>query len=504
MKIFSVQQIKKWDQYTIQHEPISSIDLMERAAMACFRWISNQFNENNRFFIFCGNGNNGGDGLAIARLLIENGYQVKVYLIEQKKASEDFSINLNRLHNISEDIYFLESAEFFPELKNTIVIDALFGTGLNKAPTGIISQLIHYINKNAQKIISIDIPSGLFADKPTSSSSVVKANFTLTFQCVKQAFLLKESAEYVGKLFVLPIGLSDEYEKLIQTNFELIDAKAIREIYRPRDSFSHKGNFGYACLIAGSYGMIGAAVLASKACIRSGVGKLQTFIPKCGYEILQSTAPEVMCTTFGKTFPENIKSDFKFDALGIGPGIGQHASHSNLLQSIFSKWNQPLVIDADALNTISDSPKLLESIPTNSILTPHPKEFERLFGKTETGFERIELALEKSQKHQIYIVLKGHFTFISTPEGKGFFNSTGNPGMATAGTGDVLTGILTGLMAQQYTSLQSCILGVYLHGLAGDAATQDIGEEALIAEDIINYLGKAFREISNDFSFNAN
>ncbi len=502
MKIFSVQQIKKWDQYTIQHEPISSIDLMERAAMACSHWISNQFTENNHFVIFCGNGNNGGDGLAIARLLIENGYQVKVYLIEQKKASEDFSINLNRLHTISDGIYFLESAEYFPDLKNTIVIDALFGTGLNKTPSGLIAQLIHYINKNAQKIISIDIPSGLFADQPTPLSAVVKANFTLTFQCVKKAFLLRESAEYVGKLIVLPIGLSEEYEKTIQTNLELIDAKTIREIYRPRDPFSHKGNFGYACLIVGSYGMMGAAVLASKACMRSGVGKLQTFIPQCGYEILQSTAPEVMCTIFGKTFIENIKSDFKFDALGIGPGIGQHSSHQNLLESIFSEWNQPLVIDADALNTISQSPKLLDRIPPQSILTPHPKEFESLFGKTASNFEMIELALQKSKEFQIYIVLKGHFTFISTPEGKGFFNSTGNPGMATAGSGDVLTGILTGLMAQQYTPLQACILGVYLHGLAGDAAIQDMGEEALIAEDIINYLGRAFREISNDFIFN--
>ena len=505
MKIFSVSQIKAWDAYTIQHEPITSIELMERAAMACFSWISQHFNNSDSFKIFCGKGNNGGDGLAIARLLIENGYLVSVYVVENNSTgTSDFEINLERLNSISNEIYFLENEQSFPVLKNEIVIDALFGTGLNKKPTGLFSTLINYINESSQKIISIDIPSGLFVDKSiwpgreAQSLTLIKATYTLSFQNQKLAFLMQENDSFTGAVVLLDIQLSKEYEEQENSRFKFVDKNLIHQIYIPRNPFANKGNYGYACLLAGSYGMMGAAVLSAQACLRSGVGKLTCYICQSGYDIMQTSVPEAMCKTFGNTFIKEIKGFKDFDVIGIGPGIGKHSSHKELLQNLFRNFKKPVVIDADALNALSEYPSLYKSIPAHSIITPHPKEFERLFGKSDSDFDRINLALLKAKELNILIVLKGHFTFIATPDGKGYFNSTGNAGMATAGAGDVLTGVITGLLAQKYSTLNACILGVYLHGLSGDIAAKKISKEALIASDIIGYLGEAYKEIESN------
>ena len=303
---------------------------------------------------------------------------------------------------------------------------------------------------------------------------------------------------YHEKVELLDIKLSKEFEAHTKSSYELVDHQFIQTIYTPRRAFSHKGNFGHACLIAGSYGMMGASVLGATACVRSGVGKLTCFIPKTGYTILQSAIPEAMCKVFGKKFIEGIDDDFDFDVLAIGPGIGQVPSHPELLKNIFKKFKKPMVIDADALNVLSQHTSLYKKIPAESILTPHPKEFERLFGKTSSDFATIELALKKAEELSIYIVLKGHHTFIATPFGKGYFNSTGNPGMATGGSGDVLTGIITGLLAQKYSSLHACLLGVYLHGLAGDLASHALSQEALKAGDIIAYLPAAYKKCSGN------
>jgi NAD(P)H-hydrate epimerase len=499
VKIFSVSQIKAWDAYTIQNEPISSIELMQRAAESCFKWIEKKFNKKSSFTIFCSKGNNGGDGLALAKLLFENGYPVSVCIIKRdSNGSDDFQINFERLKKILKKIYFLDKESSFPDLKNQIIIDALFGTGLNKKPTGIFSQVINYINKSSETVISIDVPSGLYVDKSSilsNNETIIKATYTLTFQNQKLTYLMPENGIYVGKVILLDIGLSKEFEEKEDVQFEFIDQKIIKKIYKGRSAFSNKGNFGYACLLAGSYGMMGAAVLSSKACLRSGVGKLTCFTCQAGYNIIQTSVPEAMCKTSGNTFIEGIKDFEDFDVIGIGPGIGKHFSHIKLLQILFSNFKKPLVIDADALNVLSENQFLYKAIPKDSILTPHPKEFERLFGKTNSDFDRINLALSKAKELNIYIVLKGHFTFIASPDEKGYFNSTGNAGMATAGAGDVLTGIITGLLAQNYSSLDACVLGVYLHGLAGDIAAEKLSEEALIAGDIIENLGAAFKQI---------
>ncbi len=498
MKLFSAEQIKNWDLFTINNEPVLSIDLMERAASACVNWILQNFNNTSAFKIFCGKGNNGGDGLAIARLLIKNNFPVSVYIVESSSAgSQDFNLNLQRLKEKSQAIYFIESAEVLPEIKkDDILIDSLFGTGLNKKPSGIFKKLILYLNNSGAQIISIDMPSGLYTDVSSDGNAIIRSRYTLSFQQQKMAFLMAGNESSCGEVVILDIGLSSQYYEDEYSVFELIDKNTIGQIYVPRKPFANKGNYGYACLVVGSYGMMGAAVLSAKACLRSGVGKLTCYICKEGYSIMQTSVPEAMCAMFGNTFIKDIDNLKNFDVTGIGPGIGRHLSHKQLLQKVFRNSIGPIVIDADALNVLSNYSSLYKLIPAHSIITPHPKEFERLFGKSENDFARIELALKKASDLNIYIVLKGHHTLIATPDGKGYFNSTGNAGMATAGSGDVLTGIMTGLLAKKYSSLHACILGVYLHGLAGDIAAQKLSKEAMIASDIIDHLGDAFIQIS--------
>ena len=469
---------------------------MERASHTCFEWITHHFDHSSNFTIFCGRGNNGGDGIVLARLLHQHNYKVRAFVAGLSRGSHDFEENLCRFRELSPNLEFINTEEAFPPLENDIVIDAIFGTGLNKKPAGIFPALINYINKHAAKIISIDVPSGMYIDNSSVGNEIIKSTFTLTFQNVKLAFLMPENAAYTGHLELLDIKLSSEFEQKEKALYELIDNSLIQTLFKPRKPFTHKGNFGHACLLAGSYGMMGAAVLSAKACIRSGVGKLTCFIPKCGYDILQISVPEAMCQTFGKKNLEELPDNLNFDVVGIGPGIGNIKTHEKLLKRLFKNFSNPMVIDADALNVLSQKKSLYKRIPAGSILTPHPKEFERLFGKTSSDFHTIELALKKAREYNLFIVLKGHYTFIATPNGNGYFNSTGNPGMATGGSGDVLTGIITGLLAQKYNSLHACLMGVYIHGLAGDFASAALSGEAMKAGDIIDYLPAAFKEIS--------
>ena len=502
MKIFSAEEIRLWDQYTIEHEPILSIDLMERAAAKCANWLLQQYPDAVSFVILCGKGNNGGDGLAIARILMENKYPVSIYILEfGHKGTEDFQTNLARLNKLSNhDIHFIQTAKNFPHLQQgQIIIDALFGSGLNRNLEGVTADLVQHINNGGNEIISIDIPSGLFVDRSSKDAISIHADHTLSFQCYKPAFLFAENEESVGEIHILDIGLHHDYYQSVVNQFELLDDAIIHSIYKPRKKFSHKGTYGHALLVAGSYGKIGAAILSAKACLRSGVGLLTSHIPACGYDILQTSVPEAMVTTdFNSSFLTKVEDDLtKYDSIGIGPGIGTAAETKMMLPEILNSYRNPLILDADALNIMARQKDLLKLIPAGSILTPHPKEFERLFGETHTDFDRVSLALQKAKELNCIIVLKGHHTFIATADGKGFFNSTGNPGMATAGSGDVLTGILTGLLAQGYSSTETAILGVYLHGSAGDIAAKQLSKEAMIAGDIIETLGAAFSSLNH-------
>jgi NAD(P)H-hydrate epimerase len=499
MKILTAAQIRDWDEYTMQHEPITSIDLMERAAYCCVEWLEENNYFVHPFIVFCGKGNNGGDGLAIARMLAERNCTVTVYILEfGHMGTKDFQTNLERLHaNHPVDIHFIqEDSNLHPLPAGSIIIDALFGSGLSRPLEGLTEKLVKHINKSGNEIISIDMPSGMASDQSSRGHTMVKAIHTLSFQCFKQALLMAENGEFTGDVHILDIGLKQEYLSTVDAAFELTDEALIRSIYRPRNRFAHKGNFGHALLIAGSYGKIGAAVLGAKACLRSGAGLLTCFVPGCGYEILQTAVPEAMVMTdINNSIITTLADDIlKYDAVGIGPGIGTASETRKAIKTLFEVYKKPVLIDADALNGFATDKKIPD-LPPCSLLTPHPKEFERLFGECKDDFERIEKALTNAKLLNCVIILKGHHTFIAMPSGKGYFNNTGNAGMATAGSGDVLTGILTGLLAQGCTPEESAILGVYLHGLAGDLASAKFSQEAMIAGDIINFIGEAFKNI---------
>lgn len=497
MQVLDIDQIRGWDKFTIIHEPVSSLQLMERAASACFQWLTNNGYKGKQFTIFCGNGNNGGDGLSLARLLSEKGHSVSVFIAEGKGVgTEDFQLNLISLQTAPSSIKFISGETSIPVIPaDTIIIDALFGSGLNKPLEGISKLLADYINTSGNEIISLDIPSGLFADRSSLGNTIVHATHTLSFQCYKLAFLMAENESYVGQLHILDIGLHADYLQTIIPQGLLIDESLIRSLFKKRKLFAHKGHFGHAALLAGSYGMMGAAVLAAKSCLRSGVGKLTCHIPACGYTVMQTSIPEAMCVVEGnEEFISSFTSPEKYDAVGIGPGLGLHASNSSLLSQCFLGDLKPLVLDADALNSISEDPALLQKIPANTIITPHVKEFERLFGKAANDFERMQIAIQKTNALRIVIVLKGRYSLVATPGGNCYFNTTGNPGMAKGGQGDVLTGMILSFLAQGYASPDAACISVYLHGYAADLAIAGMAMEALMPSDVIEFIGEAIKK----------
>ena len=492
MKIFNTEQIRQADAYTIANEPISSLDLMERASTAFVRWFCDQFVNTRPVAIFCGKGNNGGDGLAIARLLCERSYQVKVFIIEHSvNASDDFQENLIKLKNHTTPIQIHGSGDI-PKLPvNTIIIDAILGSGLSRPATGILAEVISVLNRASNKIISVDIASGLYADKPNDKADVIiKPHCTVSFQFPKLAFMLPQNAEFVGNWHVVDIGLHPEYIKNTSTPYYYTDHPAAEKLLIPRKKFSHKGTFGHALILAGSFGKLGAAVLSGKACLRSGVGLLTMHIPECGYDIMQISIPEAMTTVDSNhKHLTQLPDVSSYSAIGIGPGLGQEKSSALMLEKLLITTSARLVIDADALNLLAQNPHFLDFLPAETILTPHPKEFQRLAGESADEFARLELARDFAKKHQVIVCLKGANTAVILSNGDVHFNSTGNAGMATGGTGDVLTGIITALLAQGYSPENAAILGVYQHGLAGDRAAEMKGMSAMIASDVIDNLG---------------
>ncbi len=499
MKILPVDKIREADAYTIKHEPIPSIDLMERAATQLFEWITKRVDTTHPFKIFAGPGNNGGDGLALGRLLAGAGYTVSLYVVRfTNKNSDDFQTNYKRASQIDEiTISDIKQLSDFPAVDDEdVVIDAIFGSGLTRPVTGFAGDVIKQINRSHAVKVAIDTPSGVFSDESSvhSDGEIIRADYTLSFQFPKLAFMMPENDPFVGEWHLLDIGLHHEYINSVQTaNFFTVKEDVI-PLLKTRRKFSHKGTYGHALLIAGSYGKMGAAVLASGACLRSGVGLLHVHIPKVGYQIMQTALPEAMISLdrYDNYFSE-VPDLSLFNTIGIGPGLGTEHQTQMALKLLIQEFKGPMVFDADALNILSENPTWLSFLPAGSILTPHPKEFERLAGKWDNDFDKLKKQRDFARRYNIYLVLKGAHTGICTPDGKCYFNSTGNPGMATAGSGDVLTGIITGLLAQGYTSGQAAVLGVYLHGLAGDKAAAKSGQEAIIAGDIINMLGKSFK-----------
>ena len=501
MEILSAEQIRAWDQYTIQHEPISSIDLMERAAESCLSWLDSAGYLTRSFSIFCGKGNNGGDGLALARLLSIQDCIVTVYILEFGHiGTDDFQANLARLHVTPVEVRFIQGDNFPPIPAGEVLIDALLGSGLNRKLEGVTAGLVEHLNRSGNTIVSIDIPSGLFVSRSSKDNPVVRATHTLSFQVYKPAFLLPENEEWIGEVHILDIGLLPGYLQLTGSDTELLDPAIIGDIFKPRKQFSHKGNYGHALLIAGSFGKMGAAVLAGRSCLRAGAGLLTVLVPGCGYDILQTSLPEAMALTdpdekIHTRLPLDVKDLAKFSVVGIGPGLGTDTRTVSFLRDLLQQYRKPMVVDADGLNILAAHPDLMGLLPPYSILTPHPKEFERLFGPSTDDYARLEKAREMAKVHECIIVLKGHYTFVAMPGGKGYFNPTGNAGMAKGGSGDVLTGILTALLGPLYSPGEAALLGVYLHGLAGDLAALDDSQESMLPGDLADHLGKAFQVI---------
>ncbi|AYO57261.1 bifunctional ADP-dependent NAD(P)H-hydrate dehydratase/NAD(P)H-hydrate epimerase [Chryseobacterium sp. 6424] len=501
MKIFNANQIRKADAFTITHEPVTSLKLMERAAEACAKWLLNRFPGSVTFQIFCGTGNNGGDGLALARLLHHEGFRTHVFINKNvTQFSEDGLVNLQRVReNPGIGCHYFDELDGFQFDGNSVIIDALFGTGLNRPLEEECALLVAQLNSLQFPKISIDIPSGLLADETfLTDSEVFKADVTLSFQYWKRAFLHPETGKFTGDVHLLDIGLQKDFSENEPTENFVISEDMILKIYRPRNDFSHKGSYGSTKIISGSFGKMGAAVLAVKAALRCGSGLTTVQAPDCGYDVLQLACPEAIFVSGGSKYitaidfaPEESK-----ESIGIGPGLGTNDETAVALLTFLKNFERPLVADADALNILAKNAENLSLLPENSIITPHPKEFERLFGSVANSFDRLSLAREKARQYAIFIILKDHHTQIITPEGKVYYNVTGNSGMAKGGSGDALLGIITALLAQGYSSQEASIFGVWLHGKAGDLAARKFSKESMLATDLIEALGPVFMSLN--------
>ena len=501
MKILTSSQLKELDKYTIAHEPIASIDLMERAAIALTNAIIRRWDKSFKMVVFAGPGNNGGDALAVARMLSQRGYHVEVFLFNTKgKLSEECQTNLERL-KMCGSVYFTEISTQFdpPELTEShVVIDGLFGSGLNKPLSGGFAAVVKYINASKAQVAAIDIPSGLMGEDNTYNirQNIVHADVTLSIQLPKLSFLFPENEEVVGEWELLDIGLKQSYIDATASPFSILGEEVIRPIVKPRKRFAHKGSFGHGLLIAGSYGMAGASILSAKACLRSGIGLLTVHTPIHNHDILQISVPEaIVQTDIHERYFAQPTDLSRYKAIAIGPGLGQEEDTALAMMEQIQGSNLPIILDADAINILSTHRNWLSRLPKRCILTPHLGELERLIGKCMDTYERLTKVKELAAYLQSYIIVKGAWTTIVTPEGEYFFNPTGNPGMATGGSGDVLTGILLALVAQGYSREEACKLGVYIHGLAGDIAAEDMTETGMISSDIINALPNAWKKI---------
>jgi NAD(P)H-hydrate epimerase len=501
MKIFPASKVREIDAYTIKNEPIASIDLMERAASRLVGWYVRHFKTDRRVVLLAGPGNNGGDALAMARLLAARQYRVICYLVNPKNTlSEDNEKNLERLKNQGiAHVELLKEGNPLPGFrKGDVVVDGMFGSGLTRPVSGFFEAVIHHINREASTVVSIDIPSGLFGEDNTQNDyeKIVQADFTLTFQFPFLSFLFAENERFVGKWRVLDIGLHKGYIRQSECAYSVPLREEIAKMIPARNRHDHKGRYGHALIIAGSYGMMGAAVLSAEAALRTGAGLVTGHIPAKGYTVFQTALPEAIASIdpSGSCFTSMPGLD-GYQAIAAGPGMQMAVETKNELRHLLENVSVPLVLDADALNILAGDTELLELIPANTILTPHPGEFDRLAGSSATGWLRHLVQREFSARYNVITVLKGGYTGISMPDGRYFFNTTGNPGMATGGSGDVLTGIIVSLLAQGLSPETASIAGVYLHGVAGDLAAGDLGKASMLAGDITRKLGDAFIHI---------
>ncbi|MGI4833836.1 MAG: NAD(P)H-hydrate dehydratase [Janthinobacterium lividum] len=502
MKILTAAQTHQLDQATTQQQHLTSLALTERAAQALLRWFDNRFRADKPAdtLVLCGPGNNGGDGLALARLLHEAGYPVRVALLPADKFAPDYEHNLHLLPKVL-NVRELTAGSLPIIDADTLVVDALFGTGISRPLAGLAADLVGHLNESGVRVLAVDVPSGLLADapQPDPAAPVVQATYTVSFGLPKLAFLLPQNARYVGQWFVEDIQLSPQFIAETATPWHFTELAPTPGVQLPeRQQFAYKNTYGHALLLAGSRGKVGAAVLASGACLRGGVGLLTVAVPGCGYDIIQTTRPEAMCLPDAEAgFISQLPDLGPYQAVGIGPGLGQHEASRAVLEQLLRTAQVPLVIDADALNLLGEHRALLKLLPAGTVLTPHVGEFARLTKKVTDDYERLQLLRDFAKKHQCVVVLKGAYTAVGAPDGQVYFNSTGNPGMATGGSGDVLTGLLLALRAdQRLDALTATRLAVLAHGRAGDLAAAHTGQAGLIAGDLVRCIGPALQELT--------
>jgi hydroxyethylthiazole kinase-like uncharacterized protein yjeF len=499
MKIYSADQIYEAINSTIEKNETTSNELMEFAGTQLFDWFHTRMQGAQvPIHIYCGIGNNGGSGLVLGRKLLHHGYNVHVYVVNfSDKRTKDFLINYDRIKEFKVWPRLLSSGEDFPEMdKEDIVVDAIFGIGLNRETSDWVKKLIKYINASDAYTVSLDVPSGLYPnDAPEDKEAVIESNFTLTFQAPKLSFFLPETGVYMQQWEAIDVGLDPAYLQTTDTEVQLIDILEVLPLYIPREKYAHKGTYGHSLIVGGSFGKMGAVTLASSACLRVGTGLITAYIPECGVTILQTSLPEAMviCDEGEKNIAK-IQYAIEPKAIGMGIGMGTDAVTVKALKAFLKTNTTPLIIDADALNILATNKTLLKLVPAKSILTPHPKELERLIGEWTDDFDKIEKAKAFAKKYDVIVIIKGAHT-ITVYDDHLYINNTGNPGMATAGSGDVLTGMLTGLISQGYDALKTAIFGVYLHGKAGDIALTGLGYQALIASDIVDHIGDAYLDL---------
>jgi hydroxyethylthiazole kinase-like uncharacterized protein yjeF len=499
MKIFISSEIREIDAATIRLEPVTPAGLMERAATAFFQRLKDYVPPERKVNVFAGPGNNGGDGLVIARLLHEDGYPVRVFIVETGSAhSNEFRMNADRLERTGISAMTLADPDLFPSIgRDEVIIDAIFGTGLKKPPAGLSAEIIRKINRSGAYVVSVDIPSGLFCENNSNADHelIIRASLTLTFQFPKLAFMFAGNDEHVGKWEIVEIGLHAGTIAEMVSRFYYVMREDVRPMLIKRRKFDHKGIFGHSLLIAGSIGKAGAATLSAAAALRAGAGLVTVHTPVSAVLPVQAALPEAMVSPDpGAEYITTVPDLTHFDAIGAGPGLGTDPDTRRMLGELLDAVSVPLLLDADALNIIALNRELLDKLPPRTIITPHPGEFRRLISSNSSDFDLIEQQRAFAERYNCIVVLKGAHTSVAVPEGEIYFNSTGNPGMATGGSGDVLTGMITSLLAQGYDPADAAVAGVYLHGLSGDVALRIHSEESVIAGDILMNIGRAYRE----------
>lgn len=500
MKIFNADQIRIADNITIERQQISSVELMERAAFRVFRRLREAFLPvGGTVWVCCGIGNNGGDGLVIARYLSDAGYKVRVVIVNfSHKRSADFQVNYERLLETGVAIDELHEDDAYPVIEEEdLVVDAIFGIGLNRKPPVWVVEFIKHVNAAAVKVIAVDVPSGLFMNGLIPDAhAVIRAEHTYTFELPKLVLLLPDTGRFTRSWSIVSIDQDKEFIASEPTSFFFTEEDEMVALLRKRERFSHKGSYGHVLVCGGSYGKIGAPLMCAEAALTSGSGLVSAMVPRCGYEVLQTAVPEVMCVPVsGVEHLDEIRPGFDPDVCAIGPGLGTHDDTSKAFADLLEHYSGKLVLDADALNILAGDPRLLSLLPVNTVLTPHPGEFRRLVGSWRSDREMLEKAMTFASHNEIVLVLKGAYSVV-TDGRRVFFNSTGNSGMATGGSGDVLTGVIASLLGQGYSAMEATRLGVYIHGLAADIAVRQTSQWSLTATDIIDFLGDAFLHLS--------